>query len=49
MKLCINGTLQSYKKLTKEYVQSLIDLLNERFPNLPLFNATKLFIPYYHS
>ncbi|XP_059070451.1 uncharacterized protein LOC131860102 [Cryptomeria japonica] len=44
----IEGTKQSCQCLTEGYIQSLIDSLNERFPDLPLFNAAKLFSPSYY-
>jgi hypothetical protein len=30
------------------YVQAVVDSLNERFPDLPVFNASKLFSPKYY-
>lgn len=43
VKPCIDGTLESNKKFTEEYIQIIIDFLNERFLGFHLFNATKLF------
>lgn len=48
MKGCIKGTQESCQQLTEGYIESLIDSLHERFPDLHLFNATKLFIPCYY-
>jgi hypothetical protein len=48
MKPCIEGTEESCQQLTEGYIESLIDSLNERFPDLPLFNAAKLFSPCYY-
>ncbi|XP_057813067.2 uncharacterized protein LOC131027099 [Cryptomeria japonica] len=44
----IEGTKQSCQLLTEGYIQSLIESLNERSPDLPLFNAAKLFSPSYY-
>ena len=48
MKPCIEGTQESCQQLTEGYIESLIDSLNERFPDLHLFNAAKLFSPCYY-
>ncbi|GLJ15221.1 hypothetical protein SUGI_0248780 [Cryptomeria japonica] len=48
MQPCVEGTQQSCQRLTEGYIQSLIDCLNEIFPDLPLFNAAKLFNPSYY-
>ena len=44
-KPCIEGSLESCKELAKYYVQTLVDSLNGRFPNLDFFNSTRLFSP----
>lgn len=49
MKPCIEGTQESCQQLTEGYIETLIDSLNERFPDLHLFNAAKLFSPCYYS
>jgi hypothetical protein len=41
-------TLLECKLIAAEYVQKIIDALNERFPDLPIFNAAKLFSPKYY-
>ena len=48
MKPHVEGTQESCQHLTKGYIQSLIDCLNERFLDLPLFNVAKLFSPSYY-
>ena len=48
MELCIEGTQESFQQLIEGYIESLIDSLNERFLDLHLFNATKLFSPCYY-
>ena len=48
MKPCIEGTEESCQQLTEGYIETLIDSLNERFPDLHLFNAAKLFSPCYY-
>ena len=42
------GTLLEYKLIAAECVQKIIDALNERFSDLPIFNAIKLFNPKYY-
>ena len=49
MKPHIEGTQESCQQLTEGYIESLIDSLNEIFPDLHLFNAVKLFSPCYYS
>lgn len=39
------GSLEECKLIAAEYVQHVIDALNDRFPDLPIFNAAKLFSP----
>ena len=34
--------------LGASYVQSILHALNDYFPNLPVFNATKIFSPRYY-
>jgi len=36
--------LQECKVMGVEYVQAIVDSLNEGFPNLPIFNALKLLV-----
>lgn len=36
--------LQECKVMGVEYVQAIVDSLNEEFPNLPIFNALKLLV-----
>lgn len=48
MKPCIEGTKESCQQLIKGYIETLIDFLNERFSDLHLFNAAKLFSPCYY-
>ncbi|MCO5597856.1 hypothetical protein L7F22_051941 [Adiantum nelumboides] len=49
MRPCIDGSLESCKSLAKVYVQALVDNLNARFHDLPLFNAAKLFSPCHYA
>ena len=42
------GTLLECKLIATKYAQKIIDVSNERFPDLPIFNATKLFSPKYY-
>ena len=37
--------MESFKQLAKYYVQSLVESLNGRFPDLSFFNSAKLFSP----
>jgi hypothetical protein len=37
-------TWQECKVMGVEYVQAIVDSLNEGFPNLPIFNALKLLV-----
>jgi hypothetical protein len=39
------GTMEYCVHLGKAFVQKLIDCLNDKFIDFPVFNATKLFIP----
>ena len=48
MKPHIEGTQESCQQLTKGYIDSLINSLNERFLDLHVFNATKLLSPCYY-
>ena len=41
-------TLDECKMMGAMYVQAIVDSLNERSPDLPAFNASKLFIPKYY-
>ena len=41
----VEGTLEQCKILGASYVQKIIDNLNNRFSNLPIFTSTKLFSP----
>ena len=41
-----SGTLEDCIHLGKAFVQKLIDCLNDRFIDLPTFNAAKLFSPH---
>ena len=41
-------TLLECKLIAAEYILKIINALNERFPDLPIFNATKLFNPKYY-
>jgi hypothetical protein len=49
MRPCIDGSLDACITLTKDYIQAIVDGLNARFPDLPLFNATKLFSPCHYA
>ena len=40
-----SGTMNDCVHLGKVFVQKLIDCLNDRFTDLTVFNAAKLFIP----
>ena len=39
----VEGTLEQCKILGASYVQKVINSLNNRFPDLPIFTSTKLF------
>ena len=41
------GTLHGYKVIAQAYKVNVIESLRQRFPNLKLFNATKLFSSIY--
>ena len=41
----VEGTLEQCKILGASYVQKVIDSLNNRFPDLPIFTSAKLFSP----
>ena len=41
----VGGSLEDCITLGRLYVQNVIDSLNDRFPDLPIFNAAKLFNP----
>ena len=39
------GSFHACKELAQEYVQAIIDALHVRFPDMQVFNATKIFSP----
>ena len=41
----LRGLLEDFITLGRLYVQKVIDSLNDRFPDLPIFYATRLFNP----
>ena len=41
----MGGSFDSCKDLAQEYVQAFIDALHVRFPDMRVFNATKIFSP----
>ena len=41
----LGGSFHACKELAQEYVQVVIDALHVRFPNIHVFNATKIFSP----
>ncbi|MCO5591377.1 hypothetical protein L7F22_045360 [Adiantum nelumboides] len=45
---CGDGDVESSKQLARSFVQTLIDCLNERFPDVYFLNATKLFSPQFY-
>ncbi|MCO5569033.1 hypothetical protein L7F22_022739 [Adiantum nelumboides] len=45
---CGDGDVESCKQLARSFVQTLIDCLNERFPDVYFLNATKLFSPQFY-
>jgi len=41
----VGGSLEACIMLGRQYVQKIIDSLNDRFPDLSIFNAARLFSP----
>lgn len=42
------GNLDACKTMAKYFVQQVIDCVNDQFPNMYFFNASKLFSPQYY-
>ena len=42
---CRVGSIEECRIIGVEYVQQVVDALNERFPDIGIFNACKLFSP----
>ncbi|MCO5580716.1 hypothetical protein L7F22_034586 [Adiantum nelumboides] len=45
---CGDGDVESCKQLARSFVQTLIDCLNERFPDVYFLNTKKLFSPQFY-